>query len=205
MCYNKNGKAEYSCKVGYELSGQTCIVKNNCIPEPCEDNAVCSTSLNNFTCTCSKGFEYNYVTRRCDDILECLKNPCPQNTICTETYGDYFCSCANGFQSNNNNTKNPICIDINECTSGLSDCDVNEICVNTNGGYNCNCKDGFILDDTTSTCVQSSTKQAPTTPTTSKPFPKDNTGLVLVIILPIIAVLILTSLAGLVCICWYRM
>ncbi len=107
--------------------------------------------------------------------------------------------------------KNPNCLDINECSLLPAQCRVTELCTNTIGGYTCSCISG-LLASTNSTinpvCINMTNMFTTTSPTTLKDFPnslnRDNTGLVLIIVLPIIAIIVLAVLAASVCFCWYK-
>ena len=43
-----------------------------------------------------------------------------------------------------------VCVDINECTSRMSDCISSAVCVDTDGSYVCNCPAGYHGDGKTS-------------------------------------------------------
>ena len=44
-----------------------------------------------------------------------------------------------------------MCVDINECSEGVSGCEQN--CTNTPGQYSCFCMGGYTLDDNEHTCT----------------------------------------------------
>lgn len=100
--------------------------------------------------------------------------------------------------------KRPNCQDIDECTtSTFPVCGTNQKCTNTPGSFTCTCKDGFIPISLDGQCIQIFDEII--TSSTAKPSTLDNTGLILVIVLPICGVLILIIVAGSVCYCRYKM
>ncbi|RNA27565.1 epidermal growth factor 6 isoform X1 [Brachionus plicatilis] len=212
-CVSRSGERVLFCSPGYELRDDgNCTKIDYCNPNPCSDQTTCTSLDVNFTCTCQSGFEYNYETTVCDDIAECLTVQCPLNSQCIELPGSYNCRCNSGFENKNTDTKLPECVDINECEQNTFVCAPDRKCKNTIGDYECVCNDGF--EEINQQCVQITTAQTTestitstttsTTSTVSTAVSQDNTGLILVIVLPIIAVLILSVIAGLICFCWYR-
>ena len=149
---------------------------------------------------------------------------CPSNSVCVNTIGSYTCSCADGFQSQGLSLKNLFkvekklnffcklkvagetsqtisCTDINECALSTAVCG-NLTCQNTIGSFSCLCPNGLLLVNgqcivTTTPSVGSivSTIQSQSTTTTAK-GQTDNTGLILSIVLPILAVLVIAGIAG---------
>ncbi|CAF0891209.1 unnamed protein product [Brachionus calyciflorus] len=211
QCFSRDGQASFICPFGYQLlTNSTCAPIDNCNPNPCPLVATCSSTIGKFTCNCPSGFIYDDKLGTCVDIDECKTVKCPMKSFCSNKEGSYSCDCDSGYEDLNKNTTLPNCRDIDECALNLSNCIANEICTNMPGSFECNCKNGFVLDEQNGICIQlssptvSTTSRSTTTQTNLRPFTKDETGLVLVIVLPIIAVLILSILAGSVCFCWYR-
>ncbi|KAL5009842.1 hypothetical protein ScPMuIL_012147 [Solemya velum] len=64
---------------------------------------------------------------------------CPDNTECVQQGdGTFICRCLPGYIGDCD-----LCVDIDECETGLHDCTGNTVCVNTIGSYECDCADGF--------------------------------------------------------------
>ncbi|XP_007906718.1 fibulin-5 isoform X1 [Callorhinchus milii] len=49
--------------------------------------------------------------------------------------------CRFGYTLDTNN----MCVDTDECTSGIHQCNPSQICINTEGGYSCSCTEGYWL------------------------------------------------------------
>ncbi|XP_053316345.1 mucin-4 [Spea bombifrons] len=132
-CDNKTGCG--ACPVGLTGNGVHCTDIDECTQNStCPPLAVCTNSLQSYTCTCRKGYSGNGAN--CTDINECLANPCSHNAVCTNTEGNYTCNCQRGFQDNGT-----YCVDINECLT--SPCSPNAFCNNTEGNYTCTCNKGY--------------------------------------------------------------
>jgi hypothetical protein len=89
------------------------------------------------------------------DIDECLSsNVCPPNAKCSNTNGSFHCECSSGFEQNDD-----VCVDVDECHSGIADCAHYERCENTVGSYRCMCNAGFahINGSCVGTCAQFTT------------------------------------------------
>ncbi|XP_076807193.1 uncharacterized protein LOC143450508 [Clavelina lepadiformis] len=111
-----------------------------CLSNPCPLHSTCSTSMQNFLCTCDSGLFLNQTANKCEDEDECRNNnPCHVDAECTNTFGSFSCACKDGFQGNGN-----ICRNINECAvSILNNCDANAFCTDLSPGFSCSCDSGF--------------------------------------------------------------
>ena len=102
---------------------------NECLNNPCHDNANCTDTEGSFDCQCNSGASGN--GRNCTskgifhtrgfifltdtngllnvfclcfiDINECLSNPCHDNANCTDTEGSFDCQCKVGFSGDGHN------------------------------------------------------------------------------------------------------
>ncbi len=73
-----------------------------------------------------------YACKQCS-VAKMMFNA-TENFLCVE-------KCAQGYESDLSNGK--VCVDTDECVSGLHECQKNAKCVNTVGSYRCECLDGF--------------------------------------------------------------
>ena len=118
---------------------------NECHSNPCDENADCVNLVNDYACSCKKGFVAGSVnsTRnfvQCYDVNECAHpklSHCHPHAKCRNTIGSHDCECHEGFEGDGTT-----CIDTNECL-GDAACPRNSVCKNTFGSYECFCEDGF--------------------------------------------------------------
>ena len=69
---------------------------NECLTNPCHDQATCNNNEGSYLCTCQKGFTGD--GRNCDDIKSCLENPCHENATCNDVAGSFVCTCTENFK-----------------------------------------------------------------------------------------------------------
>ncbi|KAL0994956.1 hypothetical protein UPYG_G00129920 [Umbra pygmaea] len=83
-----------SCNAGY--TGGRCEEELTvCLPNPCQNGAVCSAVDEAFLCGCSLGF----TGPICDeDVDECEREPCDNGGLCVNTLGEYYCNCSYGYE-----------------------------------------------------------------------------------------------------------
>ncbi|VVC29041.1 Hypothetical protein CINCED_3A018849 [Cinara cedri] len=147
-------------------------------PNPCLNNGTClhkTSSLKDYYCMCSQGFE----GKNCEvNVNECLMVTCPMGKVCIDGINTYECKCPEGYTGENCSKlltdcrdrpcrNNATCIENTDsytcrCTSGftgkncdqdINECEVNKdvcnygICINTNGSYQCFCRPGFSGDN----------------------------------------------------------
>ncbi|KAK2149235.1 hypothetical protein LSH36_460g02011 [Paralvinella palmiformis] len=112
--------------------GNTCDkqVANICDVNPCENNATCVGSDNNYTCICAPG----YTGYHCEIDL-CNPSPCQNATECIDLGHDFQCTCRPGFSGAHCE------INVNECES--NPCRNGGICRDTTAGYRCLCPEGI--------------------------------------------------------------
>ncbi|KAH9509815.1 hypothetical protein Btru_045273 [Bulinus truncatus] len=129
------------CQDGW--TGEKCTVDvNECSNvTACPAGQICSNIYGRYQCNCPDG--YAKINGTCKDIDECsdlqLGSFCSSelNEICVNTIGSYQCQCRTGFYRN----KLSVCLDIDECSSGVDGCE--QICENTVGSFNCKCYPGY--------------------------------------------------------------
>jgi Calcium-binding EGF domain len=129
------------------------------------------------TTTCSKGFHYDDILKRCEDTDECkLDNICKSTKqTCVNTPGGFTCVdkklvCQSGYtnldgkcigksltlEDNKTGLKSQIShhfpiSDINECSLSRHGC--SHYCENTIGSYKCKCPANHYLDKTEKKCL----------------------------------------------------
>ncbi|KAK8397657.1 hypothetical protein O3P69_004441 [Scylla paramamosain] len=100
---------------------------------------------------CCQG--YNFVAGRClpDSVDPCSQNFCEQK--CSVYFGRVICTCFSGYRFSPENHKRgitPVCLDIDECSSGTGICE--HECINEPGSFRCSCRQGFHLRGDNTTC-----------------------------------------------------
>ncbi|CAI8054869.1 Fibrillin-1, partial [Geodia barretti] len=123
-CSDTAGSYECTCFSGYTGDGYTCLDIDECLADPCDENATCSNNNGSFT----------YID-------ECLNDPCDSNATCSNTAGSYICECNTGFSGSGFT-----CTNINECENATEICDSNATCSDTQGSYECMCNTGYSGD-----------------------------------------------------------
>ncbi|KAK3092689.1 hypothetical protein FSP39_005908 [Pinctada imbricata] len=67
---------------------------NECLTDPCQNNATCENFYGGFKCHCIPGTDGTY----CDgDIDECLSFPCKNGATCINTPGSFICNCVENY------------------------------------------------------------------------------------------------------------
>ncbi|CAL8126422.1 unnamed protein product [Orchesella dallaii] len=127
---------ECYCKPGF--SGDRCDFNfDECLSNPCENNATCVDDVNTFRCMCQDGYD---GTKCENDIDECESNPCRNGGKCNNLIADYNCTCVLGYEGTDCE------VNIDECE--LDPCQNNGVCIDLVNDYACNCDDtGFIGHD----------------------------------------------------------
>ncbi|XP_038566122.1 fibulin-1-like [Micropterus salmoides] len=132
-----------TCGRGYHLAedGTRCEDVDECrTGSVCEGHG-CVNLMGSYRCECRKGFNFNTITKLCEDINECRNYPgrlCAHK--CENTEGSYQCSCTTGFQLSHDGRN---CEDINECDANPC----SQECANVYGSYQCYCRRGYQLSD----------------------------------------------------------
>ena len=103
---------------------------NDCYPNPCLNDGLCTDGVNDYNCTCVPGFVgkncnckfknikpqylYQFLRFTCAwfsnlcfslDTDDCYPNPCLNNGTCVDGVNDYNCTCVPGFVGKNCNCK----------------------------------------------------------------------------------------------------
>jgi hypothetical protein len=111
---------------------------------------VCTaTDINTATCDCFEGYEDIDNDLICTSV--CTGITCGGHGTCSVVDGKPACTCLTGYAIA---TEDPlICVDIDECISGLDNCSINARCMNTLGGFTCTCNLGYEGDGFTCTAT----------------------------------------------------
>ncbi|XP_034117692.1 protein crumbs isoform X6 [Drosophila albomicans] len=125
--------AAYECICPDDYTGPQCdaLKQMTCENEPCRNGSSCENGFNaqtgnNFTCTCSMGFEGPL----CDTPF-CEMTPCANGGLCLSTNTIPNCKCSLGYTGS-------LCEqEIDECAS--NPCQNGGLCQDLVGGYVCNC------------------------------------------------------------------
>jgi len=105
---------------------------NDCIPDPCKNNATCTDEKNDYTCECLPGWE----GKNCEiNHNDCQPNPCQNGATCNDEVNDYTCHCLPGWEGKN-------------CTDNHNDCESypcqnNATCNDEVNDYTCVCLPGW--------------------------------------------------------------
>ena len=120
------------CVPGY--TGTYCQIDiNECLSQPCSNNATCIDRINTYECRCPNGFTGDH----CEiNINECDSSPCMFGGKCVDLIDGYYCQCPTGYTG-------PTCsININDCES--NPCQNGAKCIDKVNSYECNCSNtGF--------------------------------------------------------------
>ncbi|KAI1731698.1 EGF domain-containing protein [Ditylenchus destructor] len=128
------------CKKGFTGDGLVCSPSSSCLHQPgiCHRDAYC---LPSGWCKCKTDYNgdgYNCAGMPTSELRGpngCLTK-CGPNADCVNG----ACRCLPGYVGN----QNGICVDIDECTTGVASCGPHGVCRNTEGDYDCDCLDGYI-------------------------------------------------------------
>ena len=126
------------CKKGFFLnSNEDCVDLDECSTvNSCDYNSECENTFGSYSCVCDPGFHGNGTTCLRGN---CRVESCPENEQCVSD-NTFECECMSGFSRNGS----ALCIDDNECLTGVAKCDENADCININGSFVCICRRGFF-------------------------------------------------------------
>ena len=67
---------------------------DECEPNPCRNNGICTDLINSYRCTCPSGF----TGPNCEtNVNECLDDPCLNGGTCRDSFASFTCDCPPGF------------------------------------------------------------------------------------------------------------
>lgn len=121
--------------------------------DKCQFSDLCRDTHGSYTCGCPAGYFVATDSRfNCSDIDECelgYKFICSHG--CRNLQGTYECTCPTGYYLQSL----WICLDVNECLTGLHSCELHTWarCRNTEGSYTCVCPPGYRIDDVGRSCI----------------------------------------------------
>ncbi|XP_061167984.1 fibropellin-1-like isoform X2 [Saccostrea echinata] len=126
-CLSIQTKPGYRCVCHSSWYGSICKLHDACVSDPCQNGGSCLNNLNDYTCSCAKGF----MGRNCEHRDLCYWNgkPCINGGNCI--VNSNICNCSKswvGVQCERN---------VNECL--YNPCGVYGTCVDIVGGYKCSC------------------------------------------------------------------
>jgi len=145
--------AECPVGSGSPAGSGVCNNINECDPDPCQNGATCSETVDGITelptfyfCECATG----YTGTNCEeDINECDPDPCFNGATCSETsdgitpgVGVYNCECADGFTGTKCEEDIDEC-DPDPCQNGATCTETFDGSTLTSGVYHCECPAGF--------------------------------------------------------------
>nr|XP_026693146.1 protein crumbs homolog 1 isoform X3 [Ciona intestinalis] len=133
VCISEPTRHYCVCKKGY--GGANCTDVNECLSDPCLNNATCVNGIDKFTCICMPGYA-GYLCQQ--DINECENEPCQNSAICMNEINDYNCICELGWTGKNCSEVFAPC-DSSPCHNGT--CDI--MSHDNPPGYACTCMSGF--------------------------------------------------------------
>jgi hypothetical protein len=132
VCTNAPGSYICTCKAGYTGTSGSCVNENECLTgtHNCGESN-CIDTDGSFECECPEGFAKN-AAGGCDDVDECADNACHPDADCTNTPGSFLCACSSGYKGNG-----LLCMNIDECSTGVHNCDPSDQCQDTKGSFEC--------------------------------------------------------------------
>jgi Notch-like protein len=125
----------FSCDCDAGYSGDRCEINtNDCDPNPCQNNGVCSDGVDDYECNCAGT---GYIGATCQVVDNgCLSDPC-EHGVCIPSVGGggtFTCDCGTtGYEGT-------------YCENDVNDCAVNPCqnggrCVDTGpNAYQCDCR-----------------------------------------------------------------
>ncbi|KAI6229119.1 Fibulin-1 [Aphelenchoides fujianensis] len=125
------------CAPGYRMDKTSDVDECETNLHSC-GNLQCINLPGTFKCRCGAGYEFNEVTRRCEDVDECVKfrgHICSQHATCENTIGSFVCHCTAGYR---------LGTDGRHCDAPV-EARCQQRCINTPGSYQCVCERGFQL------------------------------------------------------------
>eukprot|EP00064_Thunnus_orientalis_P000667 superscaffoldBa00000036_g668 len=130
-------RASYECVCHSGWEGENCQQEiDECLSQPCKNNATCTDLLNSYKCLCSPGWT---GVDCAEDVNECDSGPCLNGAQCQESDvpGEFFCTCPPFFSG-------PLCNQpYDPCDLLHNPCLHNSTCLTrSNGTASCRCPAG---------------------------------------------------------------
>ncbi|KAG8011093.1 Thrombomodulin [Nibea albiflora] len=151
-CVNTQGGFQCGCKDDFDREDGVCVDLSIC--HKCE-HLLCVKINKVYTCQCRAGHRVSKKNpTKCD--MHCTERECPAKCTLIKDESKNTtrldCFCPDGYIRDGADSAGgtEMCIDIDECESGLCD----HKCENFYGGFRCGCNEGFELRDEY-TCVPS--------------------------------------------------
>ena len=102
---------------------------NECASNPCQNNGVCISGVDSYTCKCQAGYSGVNCQFNIDD---CAAAPCKNGGTCVDGLRSYSCQCPKGYTGANCEYAIDWCVG-QPCRRGGT-------CVSSFTGYRCLCK-----------------------------------------------------------------
>ncbi|XP_038055904.1 protocadherin Fat 4-like [Patiria miniata] len=120
----------FHCACHGEFFGEFCQDQiNQCDPDPCQNEGVCTDLIGDYSCSCPPGFTGKQCGTNIDD---CADRPCMNGGDCEDLVNGYSCHCTEGY--NGNNCQNGPCA-LQPCLNGGT-------CIEDGSSYRCECRYG---------------------------------------------------------------
>ncbi|KAL4218702.1 positive regulation of smoothened signaling pathway [Mactra antiquata] len=78
----------------FVLTQSECDAFDNCQSQPCQNNGTCSDKIDDFTCTCTEGFNGTTCEINIDD---CIDKSCDNGGTCLDGINNSTCLCRHGY------------------------------------------------------------------------------------------------------------
>ncbi|CAL8360875.1 unnamed protein product [Gadus morhua 'NCC'] len=168
--YTLGGPETRVCQENLTWSGHGAVCRdvNECASSPCLNGGSCSDEVNQFSCTCAKGWTGASCQNAAPSFVSSVTNvtagssptaaaaapslPADASAAhtrpsrCTQVQGTTHCTCEPGYTISGRDSST--CTDIDECEvfhNGQAGRICHHACINTPGGYRCVCPAGYEL------------------------------------------------------------
>ncbi|XP_013070411.2 uncharacterized protein LOC106057644 isoform X3 [Biomphalaria glabrata] len=137
VCVEDEINSTYICvcdeTTQYNSSSKSCVPKDFCASNPCQNNGRCFPTATSYQCQCTAGYEGSQCQHNTDD---CKNFPCKNGGLCLDGLNSFTCNCNNtGYEGSFCDSKINYC-SRNPCQNGGQ-------CVNLIHGYQCHCLAGW--------------------------------------------------------------
>lgn len=111
------------------------INKDDCNPNPCQNNGECIDEVEGFHCNCTDTGYTGIMCQNNENECKFKPSPCLNGGTCYDTYGSYICECLPNYSGFNCEQLIDPC-STNPCGNGGS-------CINRKDSFQCICLGGF--------------------------------------------------------------